>query len=557
MTSPDASPARESMEYDVVIVGAGPAGLAAAIHIKQLAAANGQNISVVVLEKASEVGAHTLSGAVLDPRALTELLPDWAARGAPVQQPVMADQVLFLTANRSFAIPYDLTPDCLRNNGNYVISLGLLCKWLAGQAEDLGVDIFPGFAAAEVLYDAENRVCGVATGDMGIGKNGKPHAGFQRGMALLGKYTLFAEGARGHLGKQLIAHYQLDAKRDASSWAIGIKELWDVPAEKAQPGLVVHTAGWPSTPDCFGGGFLYHMGGNRVALGYVLGLNYANPWVNTFEEMQRWKLHPAIRAHLQSGKRIGYGARAINNGGLQAMPELAFPGGALIGCDAGMLNASRIKGTHAAIKSGMLAAEAAVRALAQNRSHDTLASYPQTFAASWLHKELQRSKNFKLWYQINPWLGHIMVGIEQWLLPRLGMHSPPWTLHNRTPDHARLKKAEQCTPIAYPKPDGKLTFDLPSSVFLSNTNHAEDQPSHLVLRDAGVPIRINWPQYAGPEARYCPAGVYEFTQENGQPRLHIHAQNCLHCKTCDIKDSTQNINWVAPEGGDGPNYEAM
>ena len=545
---------RESMEYDVVIVGAGPAGLAAAIRIKQLDA----QLSVVVLEKGAEVGAHTLSGAVMDTRALSELFPDWQERGAPITQPVTSEEVLFLSEKSALPTPKLLLPDCLRNHGGYVISLGAVCKWLAQQAEALGVDVYPGFVADEVLFDAQNRVRGIATGHMGLSKDGQPSSDFQLGMELLGKYTLFAEGARGHLGKQLIAHYQLDAQCDPSSWAIGIKELWEIPAEQARPGHVVHTAGWPIADNTLGGGFLYHLEGNQVTLGYVLGLNYENPWMSPFEEMQRWKLHPAIRKHLQGDKRIGYGARAINNGGLQSRPQLVFAGGALIGCEAGMMNASRIKGSHSAIKSGTLAAQAAVEALQTGRSHDELQAYPQAFATSWLHRELQRSKNFKLWYKYGPLVGTLMTGFEQWLLPKLGINSPPWTLHNRTPDHACLKTAQQCQPIAYPKPDGVITFDKLSSVFLSNTHHEENQPAHLTLKNASVPVQTNLPLYAGAECRYCPAGVYEFVAAaDGGQRLQINAQNCVHCKTCDIKDPTQNINWTCPEGGGGPNYATM
>ena len=548
---------RESMEYDVVIAGGGPAGLSAAIRIKQSAARHGCDFSVAVLEKGAEVGAHILSGAIMDTRALDELLPDWRQMGAPLRQPVTQEDVLFLSETGSRATPHWLLPECLRNDGNHVVSLGAVCKWLAQEAERLGVDIFPGFAATEVLFDAQNRVRGVATSDMGIGKDGQPRPSFQRGMELLGKYTLFAEGARGHLGKRLIAHYRLDEGRDPASWAIGIKELWEVPAKQAQPGLVLHTAGWPSAEDSFGGGFLYHLEDNMVSLGYVLGLNYTNPWMSPFEEMQRWKLHPAIRAHIEGGKRIGYGARALNNGGLQSMPRLVFPGGALIGCDAGMLNASRIKGSHAAIKSGMLAADAVAHALVAGRSHDTLDTYPQAFESSWLHAELRRARNFKLWYTHGRLIGNLMTGVEQWLLPKLGINSPPWTLHGHTPDHACLKPAAQCPRIDYPSPDGKLTFDRLSSVFLSNTHHEENQPAHLTLRNADVPVAINLAQYAGPESRYCPAAVYEFVEENGQQRLQINAANCVHCKTCDIKDPTQNIVWIAPEGGGGPQYGTL
>ena len=545
---------REAMEYDVVIVGAGPAGLATAIRLKQLNA----ELSVVLLEKGSEPGAHILSGAVMDPRSITELIPDWKAQGAPLNQPVTGDEVLVLDAKGAKKLPPWLIPGCFHNDGNYVISLGAVVRWLATQAEALGVEIFPGFAAAEVLYDERGAVRGVATGHMGIGKDGQPHDGFQLGMELVGKYTVFAEGARGHLGRQLIARYGLADGRDPQTYAIGIKELWEIAPEKVRPGLVVHTAGWPMDAHSYGGGFLYHLEGGLATLGLVTGLDYQNPWLSPFEEMQRWKTHPAIRAHLEGGKRVGYGARAITAGGLNALPKLVFPGGALVGCDAGTLNAARIKGSHAAMKSGMLAAEAIAPALAAGRSADELAEYPAAFERSWLHEELHQARNFKAWFKKGNTIGSMMTGIEQWLLPKLGVASPPWTIRNSTPDHARLHAATQVEPIRYPKPDGTLTFDRLSSIFLSGTNHEENQPAHLTLKDASVPVAVNLATYAGPESRYCPAGVYEFVDDGaGGERLQINAQNCVHCKTCDIKDPTQNIVWVAPEGGGGPNYAGM
>ena len=545
---------REAMEYDVVVVGAGPAGLATAIRLRQLNA----ELSVVVIEKGSEPGAHILSGAVMDPRAITELLPDWRAQGAPLEQPVTGDDVLFLSETGSVRTPDWLVPRNLHNDGCYVVSLGNVVRWLAQQAEALGVEIFPGFAAAEVLYDDQGAVRGVATGNMGVGKDGEPGDGFQLGMELVGKYTVFAEGARGHLGKQLIARYQLDAGKDPQSFAIGIKELWEVDPARAKPGLVVHTAGWPMRDQTFGGGFLYHLADNKVTLGFVIGLDYSNPFMSPFEEMQRWKTHPAIRAHLEGGKRIGYGARAINNGTPQALPKTVFPGGALVGCDAGYLNAARIKGSHAAIKSGMLCAEALASALVAGRQRDELLAYPQAFEQSWLNEELQQTRNFKLWFKKGKWVGNLMTGIEQWLLPKLGIASPPWTLHGRRRDHECLLPADRAQPIAYPKPDGKLSFDRLSSVFVSNTNHEENQPAHLTLKNPSVPVALNLAKYAGPESRYCPAGVYEFVRDDDQnERLQINAQNCVHCKTCDIKDPSQNIVWVTPEGGGGPNYAGM
>ena len=549
---------REAMEYDVVIVGAGPAGLSAAIRLKQLAAEKGQDVSVVVLEKGSEPGAHILSGAVMDPIALNELLPNWKELGAPLTQAVTGDDVLFLTETGATRTPDWLVPRNFHNDGCFVVRLGDVVKWLGAQAEALGVEIFPGFTAAEVLYDDKGAVRGVATGNLGVGKDGEPTGDFQIGMELVGKYTLFAEGARGHLGKQLLEKFNLTEGKDPQSFAIGIKELWEIDPAKAQPGRVVHTAGWPMDSSTFGGGFLYHLEDNKVTLGFVIGLDYTNTFLSPFEEMQRWKTHPAIRAHLEGGKRIGYGARAINNGTPQALPKTVFPGGALLGCDAGTLNAARIKGSHAAIKTGMLAADAAYDAVVAGRSADELSAYPAALEKSWLMTELMQQRNFKLWYKKGMWVGAVMTGIEQWLLPKLGIQSPPWTLHGSKPDHLALRPAAECTPIAYPKPDGKISFDKLSSVFISNTNHAENQPAHLTLKDASVPVSINLAQFAGPEARYCPAGVYEFVKnDDNTDRLQINAQNCVHCKTCDIKDPTQNIVWVTPEGGGGPNYAGM
>jgi len=546
---------REAMEYDVVVVGGGPAGLAAAIRMKQRAAEAGREVSVCVLEKGSEIGAHILSGAVIDPIALNELFPNWKELGAPLTTQVTEDQFFVFSEGAATAVPHAVVPSALTNSGGfYTGSLGNLVRWMGQQAEGLGIEIFPGFAAAEVLYDENGAVRGVATGNMGVGKDSEPTGNFQPGVELHGKYTLFAEGARGHLGKQVIAKFRLDAGRDPQTWGIGIKEIWEVQPDKFKAGRVVHSIGWPLQPDTYGGGWMYHFGENLVSVGFVVGLGYSNPYLSPFEEFQRYKTHPLVRATLEGGKRLEYGSRAINASGLQSLPKLVFPGGALIGCDAGFLNAPRIKGSHAAIKSGMLAADAAFDALAAERQRDELAAYPQAFEASWLHDELHRARNFKPLLDKGLFWGGFLFGLDQIVF----RGKAPWTLHRKFADHEKLKPASQCQPIAYPKPDGRLTFDRLSSVYLANTNHEENQPAHLTLKDGSVPTSINLPIYAGPEQRYCPAGVYEFVKgDDGREKLQINFQNCVHCKTCDIKDPTQNIVWVTPEGGGGPNYTNM
>jgi electron-transferring-flavoprotein dehydrogenase len=545
---------REAMEYDVVIVGGGPAGLSAAIRLKQLATEQGREVSVCVLEKGSEVGAHILSGAVMDPRGIEELFPNWKELGAPLNTAVTEDRVLFLSETKAYQTPNFMIPKALTNHGNYIVSLANVVRWLGQQAEALGVEIFPGFPAAEVLYNDDGSVKGVATGNMGVNREGQPTDAFQLGMELHAKYTLFAEGSRGHLGKQLMTRYDLNKGKDPQTYGIGIKELWEIDPAKHKPGLVIHTAGWPLANDTYGGSFLYHLENNQVAVGFVVGLSYQNPYLSPYEEFQRYKTHPEIRSFFEGGKRISYGARAITAGGLQSLPKLVFPGGALIGCDAGFLNTSRIKGSHAAIKSGMLCADSVFAALGESRQGDELASYPAAFEQSWLREELHIARNFKPWMSKGLVLGTIMTGIDQIVF----RGKAPWTLHHQHADHECLKPAADFKPIVYPKPDGKLTFDRLSSVFISNTNHAEDQPVHLTLKNPAVPVDINLTSFAGPEQRYCPAGVYEFIKtEEGKDRLQINAQNCVHCKTCDIKDPTQNIVWVTPEGGGGPNYPNM
>ncbi|WP_169294123.1 electron transfer flavoprotein-ubiquinone oxidoreductase [Advenella sp. EE-W14] len=545
---------RESMEYDVVVVGGGPAGLSTAIKLKQLSNENNKDISVCVLEKGGEIGAHILSGAVMDPLALDELIPDWKEKGAPLDTAVKEDEFLFLSETGARKTPHWMLPPCFKNEGNYIVRLGDVTRWLGEQAESLGVDIFPGFAATEVLYDDNGAVRGVATGDMGVNRDGSHSDHYQPGMELLAKYTIFAEGARGQLGRQLIEKFKLDQGRDPQSYGIGIKEMWEIDPAKSKPGLVIHTSGWPLDADTYGGTFLYHLDNNLVVVGMVVGLDYANPWLSPFEEFQRYKTHPSIKPYFENGKRIAYGARALTAGGLLSLPKLVFPGGALVGCEAGFLNASRIKGSHAAIKSGALAAQALYDALVAERSHDILSDYPIAFEQSWLYKELNKARNFKQWFKKGRTVATIMTGVEQLLF----QGKMPWTIHRTKADHECLKPAAECAKIEYPKPDGKITFDRLSSVFISNTNHDENEPIHLTLKNPDIPVETNLKVYAGPEQRYCPAGVYEFIKDDtGEDKLQINAQNCVHCKTCDIKDPTQNIVWVAPQGGEGPVYSGM
>ena len=549
---------REYMEFDVVIVGAGPAGLSAACRIKQKAAEAGKEVSVCVVEKGSEVGAHILSGAVFEPRALNELFPDWKELGAPLNTAVKRDDIYLLNdAQRARKIPDAFVPKTMHNEGNYIISLGNLCRWLAQQAENLGVEVYPGFAAQEALIDEQGVVRGILTGDMGVDREGHPKEGmYTPGMELRGKYTLFAEGCRGHIGKQLIKRFNLDADVDPQHYAIGLKEIWDIDPARHEQGLVVHTAGWPLDDANPGGSFLYHLENNQVVVGLIVDLSYSNPFLSPFDEFQRYKHHPVIKQYLEGGKRVSYGARAIAKGGFNSLPKMVFPGGALIGCDLGTLNFAKIKGSHTAMKSGMLAADAAVdRLLADSEGGDVLSAYPESFKASWVYDELFRSRNFGA--AIHKW-GAVKGGAFNFIDQNLFGGKIPFTLRDKTPDYACLKLAADSTRIEYPKPDGKLSFDKLSSVFLSGTNHEEEQPCHLKLLDPSIPIAKNLPLYDEPAQRYCPAGVYEvIIKEDGEKRFQINAQNCVHCKTCDIKDPAQNITWVAPEGSGGPTYPNM
>ncbi|MEE2746558.1 MAG: electron transfer flavoprotein-ubiquinone oxidoreductase [Pseudomonadota bacterium] len=540
---------RESMDFDVVVVGAGPSGLSAAIKLKQLAKSVKREISICIVEKGSEVGAHILSGAVIEPRSLAELIPDWSERGAPLNTIAKKDRFLFLTERRAFRLP---TPPQMKNHGNYIISLGSFCRWLAKEAEDLGVEIFPGFAAKEVLYDTNNRVKGIATGEMGRGKDGKPTETYEPGVELNATYTLFAEGCRGSLSKLLMKKYGLNDEADPQTYAIGIKELWEIEPNKHQPGSILHTVGWPLNHETYGGSFVYHLENNQVAVGFVIGLDYRNPLLSPFEEFQRFKKHPAIIKTLTGGRRISYGARALVEGGFQSIPKVTFPGGILIGDSAGFLNVPKIKGTHTAMKSGILAAESVFQELEKTSPAEELTSFKNKLSESWLWDELRKVRNIRPSFRWGLVGGLIYSGIDTYLL----RGKAPWTLHHHE-DHTRFTPANASKRISYPKPDGKITFDKLSSVFLSNTNHEENQPSHLVLENQDLPLNLNHPQFDGPEARYCPAGVYEYIEKSGKISFQVNAQNCIHCKSCDIKDPSQNINWQTPEGGGGPNYPNM
>ncbi|MFT3931342.1 MAG: electron transfer flavoprotein-ubiquinone oxidoreductase [Spongiibacteraceae bacterium] len=548
---------RESMEFDVVIVGAGPSGLATACRLRQLSQQTGNDVSVCVVEKGSEVGAHILSGAVFEPTALNELFSDWKEKGAPLNTTVSDDHIFFMpSANSGIRVPGIFAPKTMHNEGNYIVSLGNVCRWLAEQAEAMGAEIFPGFAAAEVLFHEDGRVKGIATGDMGISHTGEHKDSYQPGMELHAKYTIFAEGCRGHLGKQLIKHFKLDAGKDPQHYGIGIKEIWEAAPGKHVPGLVVHSAGWPlSESGSAGGGFLYHADDNQIYVGLITDLGYSNPHVSPFEEFQRYKHHPEIAKYLEGGKRLVYGARAIAKGGLQSLPKMTFPGGLLVGCDAGTLNFAKIKGSHTAMKSGMVAADVLHNALtAQQKTGEELIEYTAAFEQSWAYKELHAQRNFG---PAQHKFGNLVGSAYAFIDINLFNGGLPWTMRDTTPDYAQLKPAASCAKINYPKPDGKLSFDRLTSVFLSNTNHEEDQPCHLKLKDASVPIKSNLPLYDEPAQRYCPAGVYEIIQDANGPRFQINGQNCVHCKTCDIKDPAQNIEWVTPEGAGGPNYPNM